>query len=72
MSNHKPDAANPDGNFANFMMILVTSTKAVLAPSISEGIAIKVTPSTQNASLANADNFRENFYICFRSFLYIC
>ena len=23
MSNHKPDAANPDGNFANFMMMLV-------------------------------------------------
>ena len=23
MSNHKPDAASPDGNFANFMMMLV-------------------------------------------------
>ena len=25
MSNHKPDAANPDGNFANFMMMLVAA-----------------------------------------------
>mgnify|MGYP003634719042 CR=1 FL=1 len=25
MSNHKPDAANPDGNFANFMMVLVAA-----------------------------------------------
>jgi len=25
MTNHKPDAANPDGNFANFMMILVAA-----------------------------------------------
>jgi len=25
MSNHKPDAANPDGNFANFMMALVAA-----------------------------------------------
>ena len=25
MSNHKPDAASPDGNFANFMMMLVAA-----------------------------------------------
>jgi len=25
MSNHKKDAANPDGNFANFMMVLVAA-----------------------------------------------
>ena len=25
MSNHKKDAANPDGNFANFMMLLVAA-----------------------------------------------
>ena len=25
MSNHKKDAANPDGNFANFMMMLVAA-----------------------------------------------
>jgi len=25
MSNHKPDAASPDGNFSNFMMILVAA-----------------------------------------------
>ena len=25
MSHHKPDSANPDGNFANFMMILVAA-----------------------------------------------
>ena len=25
MSNHKPDAANPDGNFSNFMMLLVAA-----------------------------------------------
>ena len=25
MSHHKPDSANPDGNYANFMMILVAA-----------------------------------------------
>ena len=25
MSHHKPDSANPDGNFANFMMMLVAA-----------------------------------------------
>ena len=25
MSNHKPDAASPDGNFSNFMMLLVAA-----------------------------------------------
>ena len=25
MSSHKPDAASPDGNFANFMMLLVAA-----------------------------------------------